>query len=87
MRPVSRLLLIAVALVTAACEPSPDAERATTTFVECLERNGVIADDVSVTLTRDGRIEGIEATIIEEADVPYEPTVRLACTQEVEAGS
>ena len=87
MRPTSGLLLAAAALVLAACEPAPDAERATTIYLECLERNGVVAEDVSVTLTSDGRVEGIEAVIVDEADVPYEPTVRLACTQEVEDGS
>jgi hypothetical protein len=76
--------VFAALLILAACELAPDAERATTRFVECLERNGVVAEDVSVTLAGDGTIEGISAVIVEEGDVPYEPTVRLACTEEVE---
>lgn len=76
----------AAILILAACELAPDAASATTTFVECLERNGVVAEDVRVTLADDGSVEGIEARILEEADVAYEPAVRLACIEEVEGG-
>ena len=73
-------------LVLAACGLAPDAASATTTFVECLERNGITAEDVSVTLADDGSVEGIEAVIVDEGDVAYEPAVRLACIEEVEGG-
>ena len=77
---------VAAILVLAACELAPDAASATTTFLECLERNGIVAEDVSVTLADDGSVEGIEAVIVDEGDVAYEPAVRLACIEEVEGG-
>lgn len=85
---VRRRLIAAAAavLILAACELAPDSAGATTSFVECLERNGIVAEEVSVTLANDGSVEGIEAVIVEEGDVPYDPTVRLACTEEVEGG-
>jgi hypothetical protein len=41
-------------------------------------------DDLEVTLNADGSVGDISATIVSEGDVPYEPTIRMACTQEVE---
>jgi hypothetical protein len=77
------LAIVLVAL--AACgNGEPDNDAATTAFVECLERNGVDARDVRVTLDEDGSVSGIEAVILNESGSPYEPAVRLACTQEVE---
>jgi hypothetical protein len=55
-------------------------------FADCLQRNGVAVQDLEVTLEADGSVGNISATIVSEGDVPYEPTVRLACTQEVELG-
>ena len=75
------LLLIAVP----SCGGSVlDDDEATAAFVQCLERNGVEARDVRVTLDSDGTVSGIEAVIISETGAAYEPAVRLACTQEVE---
>jgi hypothetical protein len=59
-------------------------EEATARFVDCLERNGIEADGVSVTLDADGGVATIEAQIVSEGDVAYEPAIRLACTAEVE---
>ena len=42
---------------------------ATATFADCLERNGIVAEDVQVTVGDDGAIEGIEARILEEGAV------------------
>lgn len=72
-------------LLLAACDGTPAAERAGRTFAECLERNGIVAEEVEVALGADGSIEGISAVILDEGDVPYEPTVRMACTEEVES--
>lgn len=82
----SALLLVAVG----ACGDGPDRmtdEEATSRFADCLERNGVEAATVSVTLDADGGIGTIQAQIVSEGDVPYEPTVRLACVAEVEGSS
>jgi hypothetical protein len=82
-----RIKSLAVALVLlsalTACARS-DSDEATATFIACLERNGVEAQDVRVTVDRAGKVEGIEAVIVSEGEVPYEPVVRMACTQEVE---
>ena len=76
----------AAILILAACELAPDASSATTTFVECLERNEIVAEDVNVTLADDGSVEGVEAVIVDEGEAAYEPAVRLACIEEVEGG-
>ena len=49
-------------------------------FVDCLKRNGVVAQDVEVTLDADSSVASIGAR--QEGDVAYEPSVRLACTEE-----
>lgn len=86
MQHLVRIAIVILLLLTvASCgNTGPDADDATATFVECLERNGVEALDVRVTLDTDGRVSGIEAVIVSEADAAYEPAVRLACTQEIE---
>lgn len=86
-RPAVILILICFSLVLGSCSETPDSGTATETFAACLERNGVDVEDLEVSLNADGSIAGIAATILSEGDVPYEPTVRLACTEEVELGS
>jgi len=78
------LVFVCSLLVLASCSGAQDSERATEIFAECLERNGVDVQDLEVTLDADGSVGGISATILSEGDVSYEPTVRLACTEEVE---
>lgn len=78
------LLLICAFFVTS-CSKTPDSQRATEIFADCLQRNGVEAQNLQVTVDADGSVGGISLTIVSEGDVPYEPTVRLACTQEVES--
>ncbi|HXV71421.1 MAG TPA: hypothetical protein VEB69_08470 [Acidimicrobiia bacterium] len=76
-------LVIALSLSLFACSP-PDSGRATEIFADCLQRNGVEAEDVEVVLNSDGSVGSISARIVSEGGVAYEPTVRLACTEEVE---
>lgn len=71
-------------LVLASCSDVPDSGRATEIFADCLERNGVEVQELEVTLKADGSVGNISATIVSEGDVPYEPTIRMACTEEVE---
>jgi hypothetical protein len=71
-------------LLLGACEGTSPGEQATMRFAECLERNGIVAEELDVKLAADGSIEGISAVIVDEGDAPYEPTVRLACTEEVD---
>ena len=71
-------------LLVGACQSAPSSDEATATFADCLQRNGITAEDVAVTMGSDGVIEGIAAVIISEGDVAYEPTLREACTEEVE---
>jgi hypothetical protein len=73
---------VVVGLGLAACQGTGETE-ATATFSDCLARNGIVAESVEVTL-RDGAIGSIDVVILSEGDVPYEPSVRLACTEEVE---
>jgi hypothetical protein len=60
--------------------PTADLADPTSIFVDCLERNGVVAQDVEVTLDADSSVASIGAR--QEGDVAYEPSVRLACTEE-----
>lgn len=85
--PVVILILTCFSLVLGSCSESPDSETATETFAACLERNGIDVEDLEVSLNADGSVATIAATILSEGDVPYEPTVRLACTEEVELSS
>lgn len=80
LRSVAACAIIGIAVL--GCQ-GQDSDTATSAFVECLERNGVVAEDVEVTMSG-GSIEGISLLIVSEGDVPYEPTVRLACSEEVE---
>ena len=78
------LVAFAVALMTlVGCQSGLDSNEATRIFAECLERNGIEAQDVEVTIT-DGRVEGVSAAILSESDAAYEPVVRMLCIDEVE---
>ena len=60
-----------------------DFDEASVIFAECLERNGVVAEDVVVTMDR-GSVGEISLVILSEGDVAYEPALRLACIEELE---
>ncbi len=77
-------VVIALSLTLTSCTTAPDDDEATSTFADCLERNGVEAESVEVTLNSDGSVASISANILSEGDVAYEPIIRLACTEEVE---
>lgn len=86
MHTLGRITVIIALVMIAGCgNARMDDEEATAVFVECLERNGVEARDVRVTLNDDGTVGTIEALIVSEADAKYQPAVQLACTQEVES--
>lgn len=74
-------------LLVGACQSAPSSDEATAVFADCLQRNGITAENVEVTMGSDGVIEGISAVIISEGDVAFEPTLREACTEEVEQQS
>lgn len=78
----STLALMALVFALVSCQ-GLDSDQATAIFADCLRRNGVEAQDVAVTMSGDS-VEGVSAVIISEGDVPYEPSVREACTEEVE---
>ena len=82
--PVVGSILVCLALVLASCSEVPDSQRATEIFADCLQRNGVEVQDLEVTLNADRSVGSISATVVSEGDVPYEPTIRIACTEEVE---
>lgn len=78
-------LLVACVIVggtVAACQ-DVDSDTATAIFRDCLERNGVVAEEVTVTMNADS-IESISLQVVSEGEVPYEPNVRLACSEEIE---
>lgn len=81
------LFVVASILVLTSCSRAPDSERATEVFADCLERNHVEVEDVEVVLNEDGSVGSISATVLSEGEVPYEPTVRLACTEEAAPNS
>lgn len=81
---VATLFVLCSILVLASCSDVPDSGRATEVFADCLERNDVEVQDLEVILDADGSVASISATIVSEGEVPYEPTVRMACTEEVE---
>lgn len=58
-----------------------DSDTATALFNDCLTHHGAVAEDVSVTV-RGGSTEDISLPVVSEGDVPYEPDVRLACSEE-----
>lgn len=72
-------------LVGCGGESPLDAAEATATFGECLDRNEVVYEDLEVELDADGKVETLAVAILSEGDVAYEPAIRLACTEEVEA--
>lgn len=83
MRKSKILVGIAVTAVSLAGCQGLDSDEASGIFADCLERNGVEAQDVEVTMNA-GSVDGISLVILGEGDVAYEPTVRLLCTEEVE---
>jgi hypothetical protein len=83
-RLVSTLLFV---FLLGACQSVPNSDEASATFADCLQRNGITVENATVSMGSDGTIEGISVVILSEGDVAYEPTVRLACTEEVEQGS
>lgn len=83
--PRTRLILTAAALIiTSACSNNLDADEATAIFSDCLARNGIEAGNVDITLDSSGTIDSLSVVVLGEGDVAYEPTIRLACTEEVE---
>ncbi len=84
MRTNSHRLLVLL-LAVSACSP-PDSDVATERFADCLVRHGVEVERLTVTVGTDGSVEGIEAVVLSEGDLAYEPVVRLACTAEIESG-
>ncbi|MGA7272970.1 MAG: hypothetical protein WB239_18000 [Acidimicrobiia bacterium] len=84
-------ILVLVTALASGCSsgPTPDLEalsaRAVTLFQDCFARNDVQAENVKVDVSADGHVRTLSAQIVAEGDVPFEPQVRLACTQEVEA--
>lgn len=81
MKTLTTLTVAVLVASLAACQRVDDS--ATAVFRGCLERHGVVAEDVAVAM-RGGSIEGISLRILGEGDLPYEPNVRLACSEEVE---
>ncbi len=84
------ILVMVLALATGCTTtPTPDPEalsnRAVTLFQDCFSRNHVQAENVKVEVSADGHVRTLSAQIVGEGDVAFEPQVRLACTQEVEA--
>lgn len=93
-RPIRRAaaasLMMALALGTGCSSgPTPDLKalsgRAVSLFQDCFSRNHVQAEKVEVEVAADGHVRTLSAQIVAEGTVPFEPQVRLACTQEVEA--
>lgn len=72
-----------IALLGACSEPDP--ARATKIYVDCLERNGIEAEGVEVTLNADGSVASISERWLTEVDTAFAVTVRAGCTAEVEA--
>ncbi len=86
MQRLARVAIVVALVSSAACgDARLSDDEATAVFVECLERNGVEARDVRVTLNDDGTVGTIEALIVSEGNATYQPAVELACTQEVES--
>lgn len=83
----SMVLAAGAALLLVGCsgETPLDSAEATARFGECLDRNGVVYEDLEVELDADGTGWTISAGILSEGDVAYEPAIRLACTEELEA--
>jgi hypothetical protein len=81
--PRSRVLLAVVITLSLVSCRSLDSDEASTIFASCLDRNGVQAEDVVVTMDGDS-VSEISLMILSEGDVAYEPTLRLSCTEEVE---
>lgn len=84
MKEIAVLVLVLGLGSACAGSPPPDAAQATARFASCLERSGVVAEDVAVELDDDGTVRTISLVVLSEGDVAYEPTIRLACTEEVE---
>lgn len=80
LKSLGAIALVAVSLV--ACQ-GLDSEEASRIFADCLQRNGVEAEDLVVTMDGDTVAE-ISLLILSEGNVAYEPALREACTDEVE---
>lgn len=84
-------ILVALVALSPGCSSGPTRDqealsaRAVSLFQDCFSRNGVQAENVEVEVSADGHVRTLSALIVAEGDVPFEPQVRLACTQEVEA--
>jgi hypothetical protein len=83
--PWRAVVSLSLVLLFAGCGTDPEdlADRATRIFQECLERNGVVATELRVTVSDDRLVEAVAAQIVEGQSL-YEPAVRLACIEEVE---
>ena len=78
-------VIVAVGVSLAGCQGF-DSDEASKIFADCLERNGIEAEDVVVTMDGD-TVDEVSLVILSEGDVAYEPTLREACTEEVEANT
>ncbi|HEY5652437.1 MAG TPA: hypothetical protein VIW46_13405 [Acidimicrobiia bacterium] len=77
------LATVAIVVVSIVGCRGLDSDEASKIFADCLERNGVEAEDVVVTMDGD-TVGEISVAILSERDVAYEPALREACTEEVE---
>ncbi|MGB7861356.1 MAG: hypothetical protein WBM90_12730 [Acidimicrobiia bacterium] len=84
LRLLTYLASLVMIVPVVSCSTTPDNEKASETFADCLDRNGVIAEGVEVTVGSNGKVEGISLRILSEGDIGYEPALRLSCTEEVE---
>lgn len=80
LKRLGAIAMVAVSLV--GCQ-GLDSEEASRIFAECLQRNGVEAEHVVVTMDGDA-VADISLLILSEGDVSYEPELREVCTDEVE---
>ena len=80
MKSLAALAIVVVSVV--GCR-GLDSDEASKIFADCLERSGVEAEDVVVTMDGD-TVGEISVMILSEGDVAYEPALREACTEEVE---
>ena len=76
------LAILALTIASVGCNQL-DHDGATEAFRDCLQRNGVEVERLNVRVDGIGQIESIELTVLTEGAVAYEPTIRLACTEEV----
>ena len=84
---LSMAMAAGAVVILAGCsgETPLDAAEVTARFGECLDRNEVVYEGLELELDADGKIETLAVKILSEREAGYEPAVRLACTEEVEA--